>query len=253
MTCPNETLSLSDLVVSFTARYTLNGQMTGSVQIANPDCDFVSDCDVCQPVSLDIDSSTVINCGCESVDPDCFEVSPIWLHGVVNSYQESGFFEDVPCLSGSVVSYADYLDSKPINTQMFPYEDLNVVLGELATTYLGLPLSLIDFRPVPGSKVSGPIQGNSSLAELALLAEAGCSHLFTQVGGVLTIEPWKGLDDPVEVVIPSDLICYSEKAPVNPGRVSVVRARGVGVSKTDCGMQIFSDTRTDTALSLIHI
>lgn len=249
MTCVSEPLSQSDMLISFAARYTLTGQLTGSLRLANPDCTFVVTCEVCQPVALSLEGVTSGVCGpCGDLSGDtCFTENPNWLAGLVVGYQEADLFDDVPTIVGNVVSYHDYLKNKPINTEQFKDVDLSIVLSDIASTYAGLRLGLLDFNiPVGFTNILGPVSGNSTLDELKKLAQAGYANLFTQVGGKLTIEQWKDHTSPVDYVIPSELLTSAEKSPVSPGRVTMVKCRGAGVSKYDCGKQVFTDSRTST-------
>ncbi len=245
MTCPEDPLSISQKLVQFNARYTLNGELSGSVVIANPNCELGSACSPCQPIHVSVGTETAEVCGdcigeelfsCEDSDPD-------WIAGIVTAYTEAGFFNDVPVVSGNVEAYSSYLNTKPINTETYALEDLAVVVSEVLSVYGGVPGAFFQNNiPVGVFTVQGPVQGNSLLAELRKLAQVGLCHVFTQVGGILTIDPWKDPSSPVDYVIPTSLIVSAEKAPVNNNKVSFVRARGAAVNRINCGEQVFTSS-----------
>lgn len=240
-------LSISGRIVAFQARYILNGMFSGSVTIADPGCEFTIDCDLCQPIQVSLGSVTAGICpDCEEfAADDCFSSNPNWIAGLVTGISQEGVFQGVPTVTAEIVSFAEYLTNKPINTQKFDRHDLRDVLDNIAMVYSGIPIAWRDFSDIGFSEfqIKGPIEGNSTIAELQKLAAAGYSHLFTQVGGVLTIEHWKDHNSSVDYVIPPELIVTAKRSPRNPGRVSLVRVRGAATTKYNCGQQVFTDTR----------
>lgn len=245
MVCPE--FSYSENIVSFTARYTLNGFFTGTVIIADPNCAGFVDCNVCQPIRLNIDSTTTGVCeDCETFAEDaCFSDNPYWVAGIATSVQRAGYYNDVPTMIANVVAYSDYLSTKPIGTEQFLIADLKTSLSTVLTTYLGVPSALFDISElsIADAYIQGPVEGNSAISELQQLAAAGYCHLFTQVGGVLTFGKWRDISEPTDYIIPPELIVNVEKSPLAPSRVSVIRARGAGVPKYNCGKQVFTDNR----------
>ena len=248
MVCPGDELELTDRLVKFSVKYSLNSPMQGTVWFANPNCTLESSCIPCSPIRASLGDISATSCG-DCVDEDmetCFESDPNWLEGLVISYQEAGFIDDVPIISGQVVAFSDYLNTKPINTELFSHDDLYTALSDISLFYAGIPAAYIDINiPVATYDFQGPVQGNSTWSELQKLAQAGNAHIFTQVGGVLTIDPWKDDTASVDYNLPKEFIISSEKAPVANNMVSAIRARGASVPKYDCGEQIFTSNSLD--------
>jgi len=249
MACPEDISTLTDKLISFNAKYTLNGEFSGTILFANANCDLQSGCAVCSPIQVTVDSSHTEICA-DCLDEDltaCLEaVSPNWINGLVTSYQQAGYVNAVPTMSGTVVSYANYLKTKPINTEMFAHEDLANAISDIAVIYAGIPAPLIDINVVPGAFFfQGPVQGNSTWDEFQRLAQAGYCHVFTQVGGVLTFDPWKDETSAVDYILPKELLISVEKAPVANNETSVITLRGSAYSKFDCGNQVFTDNSID--------
>jgi hypothetical protein len=151
--------------------------------------------------------------------------------------------EPVSEISGTVSSFFTHLAQKPISTQRFNLTQVNTVLETIADYYAGIPNTIRSFSPVTPNVVMGPVEGSSLYEEMRLVAQAGYSHLFVQVGGVLTVEPWKDDSNSPEVYISRDWIVSAEKAERTPTRTSIVRFRGAELSKYDCGLKPFTDAR----------
>ena len=80
--------------------------------------------------------------------------------------------------------------------------------------------------------------------ELRLLAQAGGSDLFVQVGGKLTIERWKDNTDATELIIPDEMVISAKRADLKTSTITIIEARGASISKLDCGEQILSSNQT---------
>ena len=224
-------------IESFTAQYVLNGAYNASIMLADIACEDDPGClDICKPVQLSIDSTLEgAGCGGENISSEvlsCFDESPIWVNGLMRSYGRSN---SDATTSISVSSYFEYLNAKPINTQQFYGSNLSFVLDTIFRYYTGTPSALTCVNSFQDIRIKGPVEGNSTMSELAQLAQAGCANLFVQVGGCLTIERWKDHLSPTEFVIPPDLTFSAEPAQYKRSNTTVIRSRGASISKKDCG------------------
>lgn len=244
--------SASDTLVAFSVTYSLNSTMQASVTVVDPNCDSgiaqvtCNDLGTATPIQVKLGAAITNSCGdCPDLSGDgCFAEDPYWVSGLVGRRRIDGDYFGMPTVTYEVVPYSEYLSNKPIHTQVFKNSLTSTVLLEIANYYAGIPAGVRDFNPI-NNRITGPVVGNSTLEELKKLAAAGYSHLFTQVGGKLTIEQWKTINDPVDYILPNSLIYDIRREPIYPSRVSIIRARGAGISKYDCGEQAFTDIRAD--------
>lgn len=252
MTCP--ALDVSERLISFSVRYQLNGTMSGTVTVAAPSCDDEATTYLgcagegfCTPIQASLGAVTDQLCGdcpTDYADDPCFSEDPNWISGLILGAGVHGVMDEVPTLTFRVGPFSTYLENKPIHTQLYRKVGVSTVLSDIATIYAGIPSGVRDFNPI-NNEVTGPVTGNSVMQELKLLAAAGYSHMFTQVGGDLTIDRWKTNNSTVDYIIPQSLIYSTKKIAVTPARVSLIQARGAGVSRYECGKQIFNDSRID--------
>lgn len=235
----------SQALLRFTSTYVLNGGYSGTVEFANNNCQYQLACSgLCQPVSVVLDTSVAYPC-CEEVPSGyaaCFDLAATtkWVNGVMTASQEKT--EPVSEIAGTVSSFFNHLGNKAISTQQFNIVQVATVIDLIADYYAGIPNTIRSFNPV-NNFIKGPVEGSSTYEELRLLAQAGYSHLFVQVGGVLTISPWKGSNDPTELYISREWIISAEKADRTPARTSLIRFRGAELTKYDCGLKPFTDMR----------
>jgi hypothetical protein len=142
----------------------------------------------------------------------------------------------------TITSFFDRLNKKAVNTEKYSGSGSNTVLSDVAGTYLGVPAALTDFNALE-NKIEGPIEGNSAFQELQKIAQTGYSHLFVQVGGILTAEPWKDHNSIVDFYIPQQLITSARKINRNDPPPSFIKVSGAVKSVYDCGNGIFTDSR----------
>ena len=252
MTCNIEPTP-ENRICEFRASYALNSFMTGSVKFVDCEC-MDGDCSddpqsnapcceqFCRPVCVGIDSSLETDCitgQALSELQDCYDDPPKWLNGLMVSH---GYSVQESISTLGVVPYSDYLQNKPINTQNFCGSSLGEVIPIVLQYYGGLSPDVFCIDDGNGGfnfddqcTIKGPIEGNNTLVELAKLAQAGCASLFTQVGGKLTIEPWKDYNSPTEFEIPCEYICKAEKAEFIVNRTTGIRMRGASIASQDCG------------------
>lgn len=238
----------SQALLRFSATYVLNGSFTATVDLANNQCQYFVTCDgLCRPVTIILDTSMLYPC-CEEVPAGyaaCFATAPTtkWVNGVMTTSTEKS--EPVSELSVSVSSFFTHLGSKAVATQQFNYELLSNVLPILAEYYAGIPGSLYTFA-ITDTRIRGPVEGTSLMEELRLLAQAGRAHLFVQVGGDLTMAPWKDHTSGIDLTITREWIISAERAEKGPTRTSLIRFRGAELTKYDCGLKPFTDSREST-------
>lgn len=246
MVCPITIPTDAERLISFCSNFTINGPYSGSVVLADCACELDPGCEeICTPVEIGIDNlGFEVNC-CDTDDAEdleyltaCYAEDPLWLAGLLRTY---GRDVDAGTVTSNVSSYFDYLQTKPINTQQFNGTDLATVLNTLFTYYTGTPSNLYCLESFENVKIKGPVEGNSSYAELYALAQAGCANLFVQVGGCLTVELWKDHDDPTEFVIPGALLISARPSEYRFPNTSVIRARGASLPKVECGTEILSN------------
>ena len=235
MSCQLSTTDAENRVFEFTARYALNGPFGASAKFVDFTCEDDIDCyEICDPISLTIDAEVVINnCDDTVIDPtliSCFSETPVWVNGLQRSYSRTGNITSV-----SISSYYEYLNSKPLSTQAFQAVPLSTAIDTIFRYYAGVNPSLLSINSFSETFIKGPIEGNNTYEELALLAMAGKANLFVQVGGNLTIESWKDHTDPIEFVIPPDLTISADLANFRFPNTTVIKATGAPVSVTDCG------------------
>lgn len=231
---------------AFDARYVLNGTFGASVTLTNQEGEYTVSCDgPCDPVRISLDADTSFPC-CES-PPDneelvnCLEApSPYWVNGIATSFEES--FQEVDEVSLTVVSYFNHLGDKPLATQQFPTTPLSSVITVVSDFYGGVPVGLRNYNIVD-TYIRGPVLGSSLIEELRLLAQAGQSHLFVQVGGILTIEPWKDHTDLPELTIPQEMVFNIQRAPYSAPNVNFIKIRGAELPQSSAGFLVFTDSR----------
>jgi hypothetical protein len=245
MPCNQTPCTLENRITDFSARYILNGPYSGSVTLADCDCSDDPGCsEICRPIEVSIDSTTDVVC-CEGTSNNvetfinqCYQTDPNWISGLLRSFSRD--LNNVS-VSASVSSYFEYLRSKPVNTQQFINTQLSVVLDTIFTYYTGTPAGFVCIDSFTDTFIRGPVEGNDSLAELALLAQAGKANLFVQVGGCLTIDEWKDHNSPVDLVIPPELIINATPAEYRYPNTTVIRVRGAAISKLQCGEQTLTN------------
>jgi hypothetical protein len=248
MSCDNITIcgtggyEPTDRLLSFNARYVLNGPFGASAEFVDYTCKDGGTCgEICSPMSITIDSTfEVQNCddvGLSSVLQECYGQSPVWINGLQRTYSR---VDNITKIGFS--SYFEYLESKPIVTQAFQGLYLSDVFDTIFTYYAGVSPDLVCLESFDDVPILGPIENNNTYQELAALAQAGRAHLFVQVGGCLTVESWKDHNSPVELVIPDDFIIRSEKADYKYPNTTVIRARGASLPQIDCGEKALTNS-----------
>ena len=240
-------------LVGFNVSYTLNGLFTANANFADPDCNELSaitdDCDfsLCgRNIQLYVDAELSADCcPVDELNPElveCFQdpddpaqtYSPIWVNGLINRYQRTD-----GCSRIGITSLFEYLTTKPINSTHFN-QSLESAILEIAEGYSGIPDQSFCLNSIRlGLPLNVPVEGNNTLSELSLLAQAGCANLFTQVGGCLTVELWKDHNDPTEFNIPH--VIDTEPAGYTIPNTTAVRVRGGSISTTECGEQVLSE------------
>ena len=235
-----------DRIQSFSATYTLNGEFTGEICFVDNECQEDPPCNG-QPTPIQVYLPTDIEYRGQDDSAwtipmqDCYQANPLWINGLLRtSRQQRG------CNSCySISSYFSYLTSKRIETQTFPGENLVTALGMVTDFYLALPPSLFTFLVDQQQRIRGPIVGDNAYEELRLLAQAGGSDLYVQVGGRLEMTPWKDNWSPVELVIPPGFIYTAERAEFRFGEITQVTATGATVSQIECGDRVLSTSNGD--------
>jgi len=243
-------------LIGFDASYVLNGNYSANVNFANSQNEYEVNCNgLCRPIEISLSEGVEFSECCTDIidsegawiDSDleaCFAGDPTkWIYGVVTEYEEKTPIVGVDTVRGTVRAFSDYLNHKPIHTQQFYGSNLSTVLPAVLSKYSGIPSALYSLDYVD-NKIIGPIKGNSTLAEIQLLAQAGYANMFIQVGGQLTIEQWKDHNSAVELVIPSEMILNVQRASFSPQRPALVRARGGQIPDYGCGEVAFTNSKT---------
>ena len=200
-------------IYSFSANYTLNGPYSASFNLVDFSCNDESICgNINTPVCVRLSQTQPI----QIVGPDsdqisqetrnCYDEDPCWVSGPQRSFEERDNHTTI-----GVTSFSEFLNEKPICTQLFQFESLSTVLDTVFRFYAGVPLDLLDINSFTDTSIVGPVSG-TTFSELQQLAQAGRANLFVQVGGNLTIERWKDHTDPVEFVIDPTLTIEATKA-----------------------------------------
>lgn len=242
MSCPSGNTPL-ERIYAFSARYVVNGEYSASIELLDADCLDSAPCSgFCVPVTAGINTNLVRGTQTSDEIPtavkNCYNVSPDWINGLMNSYGRSNAeFNSVY----DVASYFEYLKNKAISTQQFPAAALSAVLPTVINIYAGVPNSLLDIVSYDNNLIKGPVEGNNLWDELQLLAQAGCADLFVQVGGKLTIEKWKDHNSSVELVIPDSVIISAEKAKFTPPNTTAIRVRGASITGFTSGTRTLSN------------
>lgn len=187
-------------LISFSSQFSSNGEYSSSLVFADPYRQDKDTCgELCDPVTIGISSTATISSCIDDINTDpemvvdvenlnkaLTDAEPMnWVSGLIRGFGRSLSSGNS---SYSVTSYYEYLQSKPISTQNFYQTPLSTILDTIFRYYSGTPADLISISNVSDTLIKGPVEGNDTLAELKLLAQAGLSNLFVQVGGKLTIE-----------------------------------------------------------------
>jgi hypothetical protein len=207
------------------ASYGLDGTFSASVQFANPSRTYGA-ADRWAVLQVSVEASVVASSGVSGIA--AFAGTDLWINGVVTAPLEE--IEPSKCsFPAGLSSFYCTLSRKALNTHT--YVDLygNVIVDVLEN-YCGIPSALIS---VIGSNVfpfRGVVTGTNAATEVAKLAEAAYCEFFTQVGGTLVVEPWKGSASPVDYVIPPEaVIKVSKKRSTDRGPTRlVVKGRHTG-------------------------
>tara|TARA_R110002167_G_scaffold89203_1_gene240642 strand:- start:14893 stop:17004 length:2112 start_codon:yes stop_codon:yes gene_type:complete len=262
---PKDT-SKQNRLTGFSSSFTLNGAYSSTLTFADPyrqdgqscgqDCDpgVTSEAcrELCDPVTVSLSSTISTNyCLADiTTDPEgeedlvniskAFAAPPSsqWVAGLIRGYGRSISSAQT---TYPVESYFEYLHSKPIGTQNFFNTPLSLILDTIFRYYSGTPSNLISLSSISNTMIKGPVEGNDILAELQLLAQAGLSNLFVQVGGKLTIEGWKDHNSITELKIPAQAIISAEPAQLSRANTTFIRARGGSVSKIQAGERVLSN------------
>lgn len=258
--------SKENRLISFSSNFVVNGNYSSSLVFADPFREDEDSCgELCDPVTVTIDSTMSLNYCLDTLDDDLEMAVDIenlnksltsdgekWVSGLIRGFGRS--------LSSSqttypVESYYEYLHSKPISTEAFTNLQLSSVMDTVFRYYSGTPADLITLSEITNTFIKGPVEGNDTLAELKLLAQAGYANLFVQVGGNLTIEGWKDQNSPVKIKIPAQALISAEPSQMKRANTTFIRARGGSVSKLEAGERVLSNNEeipssgTKTAVS----
>lgn len=231
----------NDRVCEFSSNFALNSFSAGRVKFVDCSCIDGPGCDEpCLPFCLQVDSELLTDCLPDQIQElqECHENPPKFLNGLLRSF---GYSYQDSTSSFGVAPYSEFLQNKPIQSESFENQPLRLVISRILRIYGGLSPDVYNiddlFDPDNTNfdcQIQGPVTGNSILAELAKLAQAGCASLFTQVDGRLTIESWKDHNSPVEFEIPCEYIISAEKAEFDPNRIAAIRMRGAQVPSGEC-------------------
>jgi hypothetical protein len=243
---PAETdpLDFTHNLTSFSASYSMYSDYSASVNLENPICEYyINTSESCVPVEARIDAVAVgltdqINK--TSLDA-CYEQSPKWVNGLVTSFGES---QDLTSdkVDLSIGSFFDRLNKKPIVTYRFA-SGLQSTMNQLLTYFAGIPSDLYDVD-LNDNFVFASIDGGSIMDAIKLVAQAGQSTAFVQVGGILEIAPWKDHTSPADLILPPGLVGPLSKRAGNLIPALSVLARGAEVDTWGCGQKTVTDART---------
>jgi hypothetical protein len=111
--------------------------------------------------------------------------------------------------------------------------------------YFGIPLGLLDFSSTGISVINLPIYGQTAWSELELLAEVCGCHLFVQVGGLLTLSPWKDDNSSVDLVLPPELIASIDVVRTVERGPTRLFIKGKWTSMFGCGPALLTNSEGD--------
>ncbi len=252
MSCPTTSgTSKPERLISFTSQFSLNGEYSSSLVFADPFRQDTDSCgELCDPVEVKMFSTNEFSTCMQDVQDDPEMVvdlenlgmamvgeSKNWVSGLIRGFGRSLSSGNS---SYDVRSYYEYLTSKPISTQNFYQVSLSQILDTIFRYYSGTPSDLISLSGISNTLIKGPVQGNDTMAELKLLAQAGLSNLFVQVGGKLTIEGWKDQHSVIDLKIPAQAIISAEPSQLSRSNTTFIRSRGGSVSKLEAGERVLS-------------
>jgi len=244
MICNNEPFEPPDRLINFSATYSLNGPYSATASFADVNCvdAIAARCvDLCgRPISITYDTTLLEECCNEEDTPqavlNCYAVSPRWVNGLLLSYERDTV---KGCTNVTISSYYEYLATKPINSDYFEGVFAGNAINAIATFYGGVPGTSFCINSISPNPVNGPVEGNSTLSEMALLAQAGCANLFIQVDGCLTVEGWKDHTDASEITIPQ--VIAAKPSSYTNQNTTAIRVRGGSRSQVSCGQQVLSN------------
>jgi hypothetical protein len=244
--CPLSTNPVSNRLISFSAKYSLEGDYSASAVFSDPNCEDDPQCfQLCHPLTISLptvleDKDTSVGLGQVSIDA-CYGQNPLWVNGLMDSFSPS--LEEFTT-SVNVSSFFEYLKTKPIETQKFSEYLLSDVFATIFPYYAGVPNSLLNIVSYKNRRIMGPVSGGDTMAELKALAQVGEAHMFVQVGGKLTIEIWKNHLSQTEITIPPELIISVEKGSYQKPPTNIIRAKGAQLLGQSCSPKNISNSNS---------
>lgn len=247
MDCPID-ITFSTQISKASATYSLTSNYVGNAEISNINCefDFNSLRDRYRIVS---NISSDICGGLPEGDlKECLEGTAqfVIVDGLISSIDKSyAVSENV--VNISFESITSWLSTKAISTEPFSYVLVSTAFTDIVSIYGGVPSGNFNNLIVADKYISGPVNGNNFLEELRSIAQAGSSHLFTQVDGKLTASPWWACSQQgnYDIEIPCLLVVKATKVVSNNAPPTILRVRGAFTNTWDCGEVSFSDSQTD--------
>lgn len=197
----SSSLTLNEDFSNVKAHYSLDGSFSASVEFANVSRVYGA---TDRWAVLQIDVTATVESSAGMADAASFGGTTRWINGVVTSPVE--IYElTKTAFPAALGSFFCTLARKSLNTHTYAGA-YGTVIADILLNYCGIPGALYS---VTGSNVfpfRGVVTGTNASAEIEKLAEAAYCEFFTQVGGILTVEPWKGSASSVDYVIPAQAV-----------------------------------------------
>ncbi len=229
---PSSPLVSTDLV-SWDASYALSGGFSGSAEFTNQNLQYGVDL-LWTVVSISL-NTTVTS---DLVDSSMFEGDILWFRGVVHSVDD-GCGDASKEFKINVASFYSTLVNKAINTHFYD-TTAGTALLDVLQVYCGIPVGIISIVAGAAPPVRAIVQGANVWEECLKLSQCCHSDLFIQVGGILTVAPWKDHNSSVDLVLPVEAVFRVTRVRSSEKGPSRIRVRGRAASRYDCGPHIIS-------------
>jgi hypothetical protein len=227
-------MTLQTDIKSWNASYAMRGSFEGTVVLTNEDGTYTTSDLRWTPFVVSLQSAVGGSIGIE--DTSCFAGTVDWINGIVQSVDDSEQLSE-RSVTLKVRSYFAQLAKKPIETYYIVTNTTDAINATLQI-FGAIPASFIDLTEMTTNNYFfSVISGNNLLDELTKVCQVAESDVFVQVGGKMTVIPWKDNRSSVEITIPDVAVISAELTRNDDPLPSRIVGRGRFVSYYRCGWQ----------------
>lgn len=140
----------------------------------------------------------------------------------------------------NLASFASTLKGRTINTHKYN-DSIGTVILDVVGIYAAFPLALFSLSVGNAVNFNALVQGSDLYEEIKKMSRAAFSDLFTQIGGIVTVEPFKFASAAVDYVIPDEAIISVENSRVAEKSPTRYMVSGAFESTLQSGWKLVSN------------